>query len=44
MKLWRKWSDHYLTQTTFKTFTPEWKQTSDYEYTHQMELFDTHFV
>ena len=24
--------------------TPKWKQTSDYECTHQMELFDTHLV
>jgi len=24
--------------------TPKWKPTSDYECTHQMELFDTHFV
>ena len=30
--------------TIFRTLTPKWKQTSDYECTHQMELFDTHFA
>ena len=35
--------NHNLTQTILKSLTPKWKQTSDYECTHQMELFDTHF-
>ena len=36
--------NHNRTYTIFKTLTPKWKQTSDYECTHQMELFHTHFV
>ena len=32
------------TQTLLTTLTPRWKQTSDYECTHQMAFFDTHFV
>ena len=39
-----KWQNHNRTQTIFRTLTPKWKQTSDYECTHQMELFDTHLV
>ena len=30
--------------TIFRTLTPKEKQTSDYECTHQMGLFDTQFV
>ena len=32
------------TKALFSTLNPKWKQTSDYECTHEMELFDTYFV
>jgi len=31
-------------QDSFQNAYSKMKQTSDYECTHQMELFDTHFV
>ena len=39
-----KWQNHNRTKALLRTVTLKWKQTTDYECTHEMELFDTNFV
>ena len=33
-----------ISRSSFRTLTPIEKQTPDYECTHQMGVFDTHFI